>query len=855
MKKIIYSCFFVFLGLFTGLTAYASNVSEQAEDLLKNLDIVQENYVFSDNMTRSEFAGIIARIFKNDTADYSSEQYFSDVTASSVGKSAANDINKSAVYGIMNGISNTMFLPDEKLTSDDAAAALVRMLGYDEWANNSGGYPNGYKSTATEIGIFDGISAGDKFGEQIAIMVKNALEIDIVEYDNSKYEIKSGKNILNSVMRIDKYTGQIKAVGQTALSSDTAVNYDITRIGEKEFTAGEEQKAALREALGMSVDAYYEENSSGDDEIVYFRARGKEDVIEINIDTDTKIEQGRITYVDENGKERTKNLAAAPYIVYNNRPLSSIPSIGTAGSIKLIGENSKYNIIIIKDYQTYVVQDISLQNKKIISKYGGKFLDLNDPEELAIHNADGKDMRLEDINPGNVLSVICSNDGEYIDITVCTKSFYGRIDKVMNGEFGEYGLEISAYLYGVTEDMYEKLRFENSEKLLSVTGDFSVDIFGRIADFEYGASAKRMVGYMLRAWKSEDQETAQIRIFTTAGKFETLTLNRKLRVNGGSEAAPDSFVNMYNDPQLVSYTLNSDGEIKKIYTAVDLAEDSTETEEGLYRINSTPVSNMIYRSYQKSFNSQVIVNDSLVSFIIPSNSSDTDNEGYYMLERLNNYSSGTEYNNMTFYKFDPDSLKADVIVRLRDFTGFINEETPVLVEDIATAVSKDNEIVDQLRAFNESGSITYMSRSDATLKTVQNGTETIEIGAGDIVRCAINPLNEVGKLELVYSYDEDKYYSKSNPLINDSNQSFRYGLGTAVKRDGSIIKVRYRSGTVEYFDISNSKMLVVTEGRGGKVTIENGDMSDIITEENGGTPSTLFIYSPRNNPSLIYVYN
>lgn len=848
MKKIICSLF-VFLCLLTGLTVNASETSDYAVDLLKNLDILEEAYTPSNDMTRSEFAEIIARIFKNDNSDYSKELYFSDVKASSVGKTVANDINKAAAYGILKGFPDNTFRPNDNVTKDDVAAALVRMLGYEEVANLYGEYPSGAGRMADRLGLYKGISAGDNLGEQIVIMIKNSLEADVMEYLNSKYEIENGKTLFNSILNTYKYSGQLKAVGQTALSSDSAVGDGSAVVGEEKLVVDEAYKEKLRDVLGLTIEIYYEEDSYGDKKLLSFRIKDDADITEIEIDAETQITQGQITYTDENGRKRTKKITSAPYIVYNNRPLNRIPSLGTAGSIRLIGED----IIIIKDYQTYAVQSISLQNSKIMSKYSGNVLDLSDAEEVSIRSLDGQKMKLEDIKAGNVISVLCSDDNECFEITVCTKSFYGRIDGINGGDFYDYKLEISAYEYGVTEELYNELRFEGTEKLLSVTGDFYVDIFGRVAYFEYGSSPKRSVGYMVRAWNNFDLDTVQIKIFNTSGKFEILTLSEKLSINDVKVEEPQAFVNMYQDCQLISYVMNNDGEVSKIYTAVDLSDNSKVTAEGLYRINSTPFSGLIYRSNQKSFNSSVIANDSLVSFVIPGSAADMSNENYYMIESLNSFSSGTEYNNITFYKFDPESLRADVIVRTRDFTGFVNDVAPLLFDKFITTLSNDDEVVDQLCAYNDAGSVTYLSRSDSSLRTVQNGTETIKIGKGDIIRCAVNPLDEVGRLELVYSYENDKYYGQSNPVIKDT-QVYRYGLGTVVKRDGNIIKVQYRGGTVEYFDISNSKMLVVT-GEPGDVSIEEGDMSDIITAEQSGTPSTLFIYSPRNEPSLIYIYN
>lgn len=849
MRKLTAAVFALFFALSS--VAYAS----EAEDMLKGLDIAEENYTFTDSMTRGDFAVMLANVFSRDSFDYSGENYFSDVNAKALGKKAAGGINKAASYGILKG-TGSEFSPERKITSDEAAAALVRMLGYENTALSNGGYPDGYVKTAAQIGLYKSAAGGNE-GENIAVMIKNALECDVVRQSAyNKYEVESGKNLLEAAMDVYKVSGELAAVGKTAVSQDTSIGENFALIGSSELLFDEDDRADLRSLLGENIDAYYKKQTTDDDKLLYYRSSGKSNVIKFKINSDTKLSPGEVTYSDENGKIKTKTIANAPYIVYNNRAIGYIPSeIGSAGYIRLVGSGGKYDTVIIEDYRTYVVQNVSLANKKIISKYDEAALpDMDKPSELYIHDTEGNNISLESIKSGDVLSVLRSADDDCIDISVCRKTVYGRIDGVTKGEFDDYRLNISAYLYEVTEGMYNKLKDESSERLLAVTGDFSLDMFGRIADFTYGSSSKRHIGFMVKVINDTDAERVKIKVFTPSGSFEETALSSRLKVNDVS-TAPEEFARKYNERQLITYAFDGSGEINRIYCAVDLDENSSYSAEGLYRINSTPLHNLYYRGEHKSFNSSVIADSSLVAFVIPSSSEDMTNDNYYVAETLNNFSGGTEYNNMTFYKTDPQSLTANIIVRTRDFRGFYNDDTPVLVDHFSSALSSDGDVVEMLSAHNESGSVAYAGRSDVSLKTVQSGADTVEIKKGDIVRCAVNPLGEAGRIEILYSFENDKYYASANPVIKDTNQSYRYGLGNAEKRDGDIIKVKYRSGTIEYFDIRNSKILVVTKDASGKTLINDGDISDIISSEGQNTPSELFIYSPRNNPVVIYVYN
>lgn len=55
--------------------------------------------------------------------------------------------------GIVNGDENGLFNPEQSVTTEEAVKMLVSLLGYAPRAEITGGYPIGYMSTASQLGI------------------------------------------------------------------------------------------------------------------------------------------------------------------------------------------------------------------------------------------------------------------------------------------------------------------------------------------------------------------------------------------------------------------------------------------------------------------------------------------------------------------------------------------------------------------------------------------------------------------------------------------------------------------------------------------------------------------------------
>lgn len=93
---------------------------------------------------------------------------------------------------VINAYPDGSFRPDENITYTEAAAMLVKLLHYGEYANQNGGYPNGYMDCADKLGLTKGITLNAEDivpRETAALMIQRALDIPILRAKSYTYGV------------------------------------------------------------------------------------------------------------------------------------------------------------------------------------------------------------------------------------------------------------------------------------------------------------------------------------------------------------------------------------------------------------------------------------------------------------------------------------------------------------------------------------------------------------------------------------------------------------------------------------------------------------------------------------------
>ncbi len=179
----VFFCIFYLSGQAFGKTNTFPDVPQDADyaeavETLVSLRIISgdENGNFNpeSTITRAEAAVIMCRM--TGVGDIlESTSVFTDVPPEHW---AAEYISKAAELEIISGYGDGKFGPDDPVTYEQMVKMLVSAWGYDDLAQKSGGYPEGYLSVAEEFNIISDIPL--KTGEyavrkDVAVMVYNSI--------------------------------------------------------------------------------------------------------------------------------------------------------------------------------------------------------------------------------------------------------------------------------------------------------------------------------------------------------------------------------------------------------------------------------------------------------------------------------------------------------------------------------------------------------------------------------------------------------------------------------------------------------------------------------------------------------
>ena len=204
MKKIL-SIILVLIQLLS-FTAYANSVelSDTQKEDLYNLGIMigdgNGDLRLEDNITRAEATKMICIAGNIKFPSEIDETLFNDVEGRHW---AYKYICAAKENEILNGDGNGNFNPEKNITNEEIVKMIICLLGYSEMAEMKGGYPAGYTSTASRLGITTGLNLKTKtpaIRKDVAIMISNALDIPIMveksegEDENAVYIILDGKN-------------------------------------------------------------------------------------------------------------------------------------------------------------------------------------------------------------------------------------------------------------------------------------------------------------------------------------------------------------------------------------------------------------------------------------------------------------------------------------------------------------------------------------------------------------------------------------------------------------------------------------------------------------------------------------
>jgi hypothetical protein len=120
------------------------------------------------------------------SAEAQTTSKFADAANTSV-HWGAGYIAQGVADGFIDGYDDNRFGPDDTVTYAQACKMLVASIGYTTYAEAAGGWPAGYTSQASSLGISKGVSAQNDTAitrGQVAILIANAMDVPLCVTDS-----------------------------------------------------------------------------------------------------------------------------------------------------------------------------------------------------------------------------------------------------------------------------------------------------------------------------------------------------------------------------------------------------------------------------------------------------------------------------------------------------------------------------------------------------------------------------------------------------------------------------------------------------------------------------------------------
>lgn len=804
----------VFAASFPDVESSASYA--EAVDVLSAFGIINgyEDGTFrpDNDVTRAEFTAMLVRslnlsgIGSADPADLP----FSDLGEAAW---AVSDIHTAYTKGIINGMGDGTFAPNNNVTYEQAIKMVVCALGYEAMAKDSVAagldvYPTGYINVATELALttkVNGVMGANMKRWQNAQLIYNSFLVDIMTPVNSAagitYRIDPGKNLLSEYLKMYKRNGTVQADNKSSVSaSGTLVRsgevliYDNSDKEEIIYDAGGFDVSGL---VGKSVTFYYKLDTEGDRVLTYIASNMSEDS-EISVDADLVVEMSgsydngfTLEYFEKLGEKKTLNVkipGEARFLLNNEEmtkgEVNSFDFADGEYTMTLLDSSNSgtYDIVRISQYETYVVKSTSASTMTIVDRFKTTQNSYKIDEDDALKTykytrTDGASMSFSNIAAWNVLSIMeetTANGRTTVEVIISSESVTGEVTGVGEDyiEIDEKEYPISAYFTNYYETSSDGGRVYSGD-----SGTFYLDKDGKIVAVNKTTSNSSSYGFIAAASYEKSSDRTRMAFFKSSSTSMSTSVYtaKKVKIDGESYSAdevPDILAdvlmsdeadyinldgavlddNIYS--QVVKFSTNSSGEINTIDTIVMSAdEDMRGASEYLTPSEYNDANaQWDYTTSNRTFtsgNKTFKIDANTLVLTLPEDRGEYDDYSKKSVSFFDNYTKYT----LEAYDIDSTTSIAKVLVVYADnIDAQVNVNSPVFIvtRKISETRNDEGDIVQAAEGY-----LSTKGGGPSDITTVYcSGTGVLDdVEIGDAIRYGVDASGAIldGTVEIVFS--------------------------------------------------------------------------------------------------------
>ena len=782
-------------------------------------EMLEDGYWQNEKVTRAEFATIVAKMLKANTAGYpryGSSPYV-DIDASNFAYSSVCYLTE---IGILSGDGNSEFRPNDPILVNEASKMIMCALGYQDACEiTNGGFPNGYTTFALRQGIYNGLSLSytdSMTAMQMAKMVRNAMEAYLMETvvyradGTADVRVSDSKTLLTETYKIKNETGYVEGTYFSYLTgSEVDLENEVIIDGTcYQFADGYDMEALL----GYEVNYYYMENVSGyrRDYIAYCEPRkDKNKEYDIMAKDIVSLTADKIVYNDANDKEKTLTFDASTLISYNGKPYYELSDVSMAikeGHIKVVTHESstKASAVMIQeqfdglfDRYNKSTYQVIFQDSMTVSLPELKF-------DTSYHTGltlDGKAISPEDLVKNDAITYCVSKDGQYIRGYVSRNVVSGTISTTRTEEYtaGDYQVVTLA------GNEYVVSAYCTKEITSGFTSDFQITYDGRLLGTNSTTSTGGNYGYLIKFASGDDafSSTFRIKVLDRQGKVSEYTSATKVNSNINGEEKQWSASDIINsrafdDRQLVVFDVNSEGKLKSLYQAFDYTkylDDPDTLDFGKYYDETGRYSNGLIGSSA--------IEDSTLIFKIPFVDRDRDED--YKVIKKSDLSNGS-YNAQIY---DIRKGVANVLVIQDKEPNKVSDTANTLVIDkFSTAWDEENQQkVLELDGWSNGEYVSLKIDDDvsqAESLTLQEEKDIKSLVRGDVIQYELGSNDYIYTYRVLFNYSLRAGTSKYFEVNQDRQSNYKISNDDLYTLFGQSIRV-YDYFMVETTSLTDKK--------------------------------------------------
>ncbi len=759
--------------------------------LLANMGYIDSIEMMNPNaaVRRDQFADWLCI-----TANMKERQYFykTDFEDLSESNMYYNEIQIAVSEGYMSGVSAESFSPEANISRQDAAAALVRLAGYDAYAMAKGGYPTGYICVAQNMGIFDGAGVEANTMNLLTMLYNtlNSVYLNPVGIDGQNISYSRNEKIIEHFHDIYEIKGRMSANGYTKLYSDSVIaNRSTCEIDKTVYNTDDDYNSLI----GMTVRGYYKYNATEDENSIVCLYADNRDNRELEIEAEDLVrldDNYRLYYTDEN--ERTKNIRLLKGFdfIYNNRIVLDYTGEDIFiddGTLRFVDSDADgvYDTVLVREAETMRMTSVDFYSMRIYCEEDvletAGIADAYAVYKVQDETGGLNEVSIDELEPKQVLTVYRSKDRIYLEVLASSLAASGSVQEVD---------EDYAVLSG---KKYKVVRNELLAELkIGSDADVLLDIYGRIAYIDaIGGTYSFKYAYLFKTWYDEELDTAGIRIITQDGRLN-LCADDKIMIDG--ETAKQSAV-LALDRQMIRYRLNKKGMVRAIDTVRTVCGGDADTLKSTARdkLKLYPLSQIIAAKYK-------ITSDTFM-IVVPTVASEKEDIELYQTS----YEYDTEPNNYEFEIFDIDkddmSIGAYIMYPEGSLVGQEKTDGGTAIGVVKNISERwiDDEAVDAVTLFTSAGYVTY---AIDTVLTNRN------YSFGDVVRYKVNAKGKISTMEKELDTDADDVYSTKQLYTTEGYYDFNFGRLLS-KQDGYLVMLSNENNP-NYQDTVDSRRVIYT---------------------------------------------